>query len=129
MESVDPSDLYEEPPPDRPSWLKGDLDGMDDPIDSAWRSSSEALIRQAGDIESVKVLDITWKYARLEITVDKETDGDGQTRLIKKMWELWEGEPLQAKQASTPKRASERTTKIRSSPSACLSRFLTLPNS
>jgi len=64
---VDEKDLYPATPPDQPSWRKGDLDGMDAPIEEAWRKDSEDLVRLAGVQADLEIVGMTWSYAKLQV--------------------------------------------------------------
>ncbi|GMH71596.1 hypothetical protein TrRE_jg7890 [Triparma retinervis] len=90
MEEVDEKDLYPPTNPNQPAWRKGDLDGMDAPIDEGWRSESEDLIRLAGVQSAVEIVSLTWSFAKVQVVVPGKTSSEDQSRLVKEIHSVWE---------------------------------------
>ena len=56
LEVVDANDLEDCKKVEDSVWRRGDLDGMDAPIDEGWRQTCESMIQTAATGESVRVI-------------------------------------------------------------------------
>jgi hypothetical protein len=116
MEEVDEKDLYPPTNPNQPAWRKGDLDGMDAPIDEGWRSESEDLIRLAGVQSAVEIVSLTWSFAKVQVVVPGKTSSEDQSRLVKEIHSVWED-------PRTPEICCDVLEKVRETKRVALWRF------
>ncbi|GMH81682.1 hypothetical protein TrVE_jg3084 [Triparma verrucosa] len=85
LEVVDANDLEDCKKVEDSVWRRGDLDGMDAPIDEGWRQTCESMIQTAATGCGVEINGITWDFAKITIEVPSTATSDDQSLLAREI--------------------------------------------